>query len=411
MTETHDRELGARLRGLDVPEHRQGFAAELERRLARRRPRARLWALAAAAALAAIATAVAVLAFPRDSDVASAAEVRAAVSEGMGSAGSVSGVFVNQEQRNAENRWRFVLDESGSFRIDGLGPNNPTVLAYDSRSNVETWSDLGIFTRRTGLAPGAPDSAPASWVVQRGLGAVVAALVAAPDAGVEEITYAGRSAWLLRTPTGNPGEEQLITVDRETGIPVRDERLRGGKFAGEWRIEGLRVSPAGAKAVFRLQPGRDQQQTTYDMGFRRVSLPDVEAAAGYKPLVPAWVPDGYRLAEVAVASSSRPTGDEQRQNPESRHVVSLRYDRGLDHLVVTTRLTGPDHSRWGDPLTGSSAQARRPDDVSLAGYEGTLVIDPNSVPHVWAIAGRLVVTIAGNVSAPELRRIASSIPR
>jgi hypothetical protein len=409
MTELHDRELGARLRGLDVPEHRPGFEAELERSIARRRPGRRLWALAAAAALAAIATAVAVLAFPRDSDVASAAEVRAAVSEGMGSAGSVSGVFVNREQPNAENRWRFVLDESGSFRIEGLGPNSPTVLAYDSPSNVETWSDLGIFTRRTGLAPGAPDSAPASWVVQRGLGAVVAALVAAPDAGVEEITYAGRSAWLLRTATGNPGEQRLITVDRVTGIPVRDERLRDGKFAGEWRIEGLQVSPAGATAVFRLQPKRDQQQTTYDMGFRRVRFSDVAAAAGYKPLVPTWVPDGYRLAEVAVAPRSRPTGDEQRQNPESRRVVSLRYDRGLDQLVVTTRLAGSNPSRWGDPVTGSSAQARRPADVSLAGHEGRLVIDANSVPHVWAIAGPLVVTIAGNVSAAELRRIASSI--
>jgi hypothetical protein len=409
MTELHDRELGARLRGLDVPEHRPGFSAELERSRARRRPGRRLWALAAAAALAAIATAVAVLAFPRESDVASAAEVRAAVSEGMGSAGSVSGVFVNQEQPNAENRWRFVLDESGSFRIEGLGPNNPTVLAYDSRANVETWSDLGIFTRRTGLAPGAPDSAPASWVVQRGLGSVVAELVAAPNADVEEITYAGRSAWLLRTATGNPGEQRLITVDRETGIPVRDERLRDGKFAGEWRIERLQVSPSGATAVFRLRPKPDQQQTTYDMGFHRLRLSEVATAAGYRPLVPTWVPDGYRLAEVAVASRSRPTGDEQRQNPESRRVVSLRYDRGLDQLVVTTRLTGSDPSRWGDPVTGSSLQTRRPAAVTLAGHDGRLVIEPNSVPHVWAVAGPLVVTIAGNLSAAELRRIASSI--
>jgi hypothetical protein len=411
MTEHHDRDLGAALRGLDLPEHRPEFAAELERRLRHRRIRPRVWALVAAAALAAIATAVAVLAFPGESNVASAAEVREAVSDGMGSAGSVSGVFVNREQANAENRWRFVLDESGSFRIEGLGPNNPTVLAYDSKSNVETWSDLGIFTRRTGLAPGIPDSAPASWVVQRGLGAVVAALLAAPDADVEEITYSGRAAWRLRAPTGNAGEEQLITVDRKTGIPIRDERLRNGRFAGEWRIDDLQVSSAGATAVFRLRPKADQQQTTSDMGFRRVRPAAVEGAAGYEPLLPTWVPDGYRLAEVAVASSSRPTGSEQRQNPESRKVVSLRYDRGLDQLVVTTRRTGSDPSRWADPVTGSSLQVRRPDGVSLAGHQGRLVIDPNSVPHVWAVAGPLVVTIAGNVTGAELRRIAASMQR
>jgi hypothetical protein len=147
------------------------------------------------------------------------------------------------------------------------------------------------------------------------------------------------------------------------------------------------------------------------MGFRRVPLAGVEAGAGYKPLVPGWVPEGYRLAEVAVAASSRPTGNEQRPNPESRRVVSLRYDRGLDQLVVTTRLTGTNPSRWGDPVTASSLQIRRTETVSLAGHEGRLVIDPNSVPHVWAIAGPLVVTIAGNVSGADLRRIAASLQR
>jgi hypothetical protein len=411
MTELYDRELGAALRDLQVPEHRAGFDQELERLLAApRRPSRRMWALAAAAALAVVAAALAVLVLPHGSEVASAAEVRSAVTAGFASAGMVSGVFVNRERPNAQNRWRFVLDRSGSFRITGLGPNNPTDLAYDSDANVETWSDLGIFTRRVGLAPGPPDAAPAAWVVQRGLGSVVAALVAAPDAEVEEITYSSRPAWLLRTPTGNPGEERLITVDRASGIPVRDQRLRNGGFAGEWRIDELEVRAEPARTVFRLQASSKQQQTTYDMGFRRIDLADVRQFVGYRPLVPTWVPDGYRLAEVSVARSSRPTGGEEHQNPESRNVVSLRYDRGLDRLVVTTRLTGSNRTAWDDPVVGSSVRTNEPQRVTFGGRDGRLVIDPNSVPHVWAVAGPLVVTIAGNVDDEELLRIAESLP-
>lgn len=62
-------------------------------------------------------------------------------------------------------------------------------------------------------------------------------------------------------------------------------------------------------------------------------------------------------------------------------------------------------------MTASSLQVRRPESISLAGYEGRLVIDPNSVPHVWGVAGPLVVTIAGNLSGADLRRIAASLQR
>jgi hypothetical protein len=409
MTETHERELGAALRELDVPEHGPEFDAELRGRLGERPPQRRAWVLAAAAAIAVLVASVVALALPRGSGVASAAEVREAISDALGSAHTISGVFVSREEAGGgENRWRFEFRSSGSFRITGLGANNPTDVEYDPGLNVEASSDVGLFVWRVGLAPGWPDSAPAGWVLRRDLGSVVAALSADPEAEVEEVEYGGRPAWMLRTPTGNPGEEREIIVDRGTGIPVQDRRLHDGRFAGEWRIERLGVD-AGTNETFRLQPRKDQQQTRYDMGFRRMSLERAASIAGYEPLVPGWIPPGFELGDVAVARASRPTGDEQNQNPESRMVVSQRYARGLDQIVVTTRLTGSDPSRWSDPVVGSSVRAREPERIVVAGHRGWLVIDPNSVPHVWAIAGRLVVTIAGNVDGNELTRIAESL--
>ena len=414
MTDTHDRELGAALRELDVPDHRPDFDTTLRRRLEPGRRGRRPWALSAAAALVVVTASLVALLAPRGSEVASAAEVRRAVVDALRSAHTITGVFVNREQAaGGENRWRFEFRSSGSFRITGLRANNPTDLEYDPGLNVEAHSDAGLFVWRAGLAPGWPDAAPAEWVVRRDLGSVVAALAADPAAKVEETTYRGLNVWTLRTPTGNPGEEREITVDRATGIPVRDRRFRDGRFAGEWRIDGLRVN-AGRNEAFRLEPRKGQTVTRYDMGFERMTLGRAAATVGYQPLVPGWLPTGFELGDVGVAEASRPTGGEAHRNPDSRNVVSVSYRRGLDQIVVTTRLTGLDASRWRDPVIGSSVRARPPERVvfssgALRGVEGEVVIDPNSVPHAWAVTEELVVTIAGNADREELLRIAESL--
>jgi hypothetical protein len=92
--------------------------------------------------------------------------------------------------------------------------------------------------------------------------------------------------------------------------------------------------------------------------------------------------------------------------PDTEQFLALVREYDLRHRRLAYRLLG-DRDRMDDALQ----EARRPEGVSLAGYEGRLVIDPNSVPHVWAVAGPLVVTIAGNVSAANLRRIAASMER
>ena len=413
MTIVRDHELGQALRELEIPEHRTGFDAELERLLTAPSSRRRRW-LPVVAAVAALGIAALVALFvPRGSDVASAAELRKAIVDAFGSAGTISGVFVNREQpHGGENRWRFTVDSSGSFRIEGA--DQPSVTVFDAATNVESSSDSGLFVTRTGLAPGPPDAGPADWVLDRGLGSVVAALASEGDADVKETEYRGRSAWEVRTPTGNPGEERLITVDRETGVPVRSTLFRNGQRGAEWRIEDLRVDGARGEHGFVLEPKAGQQQSRYDMGFRRVRLDDVRSRVDRAALVPSWVPSGFEHVEVGVARRSRATGGEQRRNPVSQNVVSIRYRRGLDELVVTSRLTGSDPSAWGDPVIGSSPMGRRPQVVNFAkgalqGRQGELVIDANSVPHVWAVAGPLVVTVAGNLDRAELIRVAESL--
>jgi hypothetical protein len=417
---TRDEALGSALRALEVPEHGPGFESALRRALAARSRRRwltfpRLVPLGAAAAAVVAVAVVLLVNLSRSPAVASAAEVRAAVAGALSEAQAISGVVVNGEREQGgglgEVKWSFVLTDRGDFRLTGLGTQ--TDLAYDADENVERYFDTGYLTIRTGLAPGPPDSGTADYVVQRGLGSAVRALSAAGDPDVVEVTFNGRDAWLLRTGTGNPGETREITVERESGVPVRDVRRLHGSVLSEWRIDDLHVDPRVSPDAFRLESEPTGPVTRYDMGFRRVTLADAARLAGYRPLVPTRLPLGFQLAEVAFAERSRPTGSEQRQNPESRKVVSLAYRHGLDEVVVTTRLRTGAAARWRDPVAvGLLARGPQPFHAAagpLAGNRAEIVIDPNVVPHVWGLTGRLVVTIAGDVDRAELSDLARSL--
>lgn len=443
-----DELLGALLRQLDVPEHRPEFYAELHYRLAeerrtrqaeeRRRRRARRnrirWTartafVAAAAALAALAVGL-----PRDADgpeIATAAEIKAKVAVALSSARSVGGELVvrGASYQNAygweRRRWNFALTAGGDFRFTHDGGSSD--LAYDASKGIERSlgslsGDTETASERRGVAPGPPDPGPSESFLQRDFGAVVRALLAADDPRVTETTYDGREVWELdvdATPNAIvpelSGDHFEITVDKETGFPLRVVELKNGEFLDEIRIEELEIDPALAEADFRVRfpPGSEVNRT--DGGFRRVGLEDVEAAVGYEPLVPEQMPDGYELAEVAVAKEAPQTGVEG-GNPISANVVSLGYRRGLDRFVVTTRLRHVPGFQdiWDDPLGTGEGFRDDPETITvaagaLAGFQVELLIAPRNTPHIWAKTDSLVVTIAGDLSRAELLAVAESL--
>jgi hypothetical protein len=88
--------------------------------------------------------------------------------------------------------------------------------------------------------------------------------------------------------------------------------------------------------------------------------------------------------------------------------VSLGYRRGLDQVVVTTRLRG--EGDWRDPFSVAGVdEDERPVDGALGGSEARVVVGPRSLPHLWALTDRLVVTVAGDLTEPELVAAARSL--
>jgi outer membrane lipoprotein-sorting protein len=402
--------LGAALAELDVPEHDPAFFAELEDALAvaaRQRSRRRLW-LPPGVAVAAVAVAVvAAVVLPRigATETARAAEVAARMSAALAEATSIRGRVV-YTTGGVTTRQSFALDARGNLRLTEA--SGVTDLVFDARRGVEraitTSASLGtgrFYAVRAGLAPGPPDPTRNDFLLARELGAVARALAVAGDTRVREATVEDRNVWLLdvRVVPNTiyaDADRLTATVDRETGFPLRVRAMLKGELRSELRLEQLVVGGSLPDDAFLLRFPQGAEILRTDAGFANVSLEDARRVVGYAPLVPAQVPDGFRLATVAVASETE----------ASRAVVSLSYRRGLQQCTVTTRLRGGGTPR--DPFTVAGVVVA-PEPVRVGGAAAKLVLDPRSVPHVWWAGQRLVVTVAGDLTRAELLAVAESL--
>lgn len=403
-----------------------------ERRATSRRAPTR-WALRVAAVAAVAAVAIAVVGLPRGGrsplpggpQPANAALVKAHVRAALTTLRSLTGTLVATDARESDGgRWHFAVDAAGDLRLEGPKPGD--LETYDASTGVvrsaQHSASLGantlFYAERSGVAPGRPDQGPPSWVLPEQYGAFVRAALADTPSSVKPTTYDGRPAWQLTVETTPnaivpdlTGDHLAITVDRATGMPVRIVESKHGAVLRELRIENLAVDPHLPAHTFSLAFPADAEVMRSDDGFRRVRLDQVPTAVGYRPLVPTWVPDGYRLSEVAVAREAAPTGKEG-SNPPSRMVVSLAYRRGLDQFLVTTRLRGD--GTWDDPLASpegyTDTQTTTPLTTgALAGADAQVVVSAHTEPHLWATSDTLVVTVGGNLDRQDLLEVARSL--
>jgi hypothetical protein len=188
----------------------------------------------------------------------------------------------------------------------------------------------------------------------------------------------------------------------------------------ETRLDDVRANVALPGNAFTVifPPGTEVSRD--DMGFSSVSLGGAAARVGYTLLVPTKVPAGCTLSQVAVGARA--------ESPRGTDVVSLRYARGFDAVIVTTRrVERPQQFAqkdalgydYGTPGSGSFSVSQggyvpgpavvRLTAGALAGARARLVTGPLIVPHLWAVKGHLLLTIAGAATADELLAIANAM--
>lgn len=317
-------------------------------------------------------------------------------------------------------RWSFVITARGDERLSGIGHLDE--ISYSAeRRELRTFSPSRHpqATEVVGIPAGPPDFMAGWSPLRREYGSLLRALQAA-GVPVAEVSQEGRSAWRLAVPVQpnklagpqRSGDRLDLTIDRQTGLPLRIEETQSGRFLHAITVSGLKVNEPVDMARFLLEFPVGVHPFVQDLGFRAVELEEVAAAVGYAPLLPRELPAGFVRAEVTVARTSPGTGKEG-MNPPGRGVVSVAYRRGLDRIVVSTRLVGPSPGAWQDPLATSEGNFDVPQQLvlsrgALVGARAELVMSPRGTPHLWALGRRLVVTIAGDASADELRRTVES---
>jgi hypothetical protein len=481
----HD-ELETRLTAADAarPHSESGTAVGRRRRFAGRR----LFAAAAVAAAAAV-FAFAVLPALRGSDTATAADILAAMTSSSGGAESVRLHLVShltsdwQSESVPRQRDRQTETLDLTMDVDGSAlasltrqlssrtgdeawvryPAYSSVDGYDAMHHEQRvgWStaDAG---RQTALAnqrftirrPAWAAETPASDLVALDYDTLAECLRAGlaegdPEMPVEDTTYLGRPAWraelVERWPPFWARDVEVlvrydVVVDKSTGLLMAaDYRMEsGGDLAPlrlALRVTRMEIDPAledGWQVVPVPARGR---VAVVDEG-TRFGTPEQVAERSWPtlPLVPEWVPEGYRLTAVASAGVSavpsgstepwsRGEGSAQVVGRAGRFVrgtldwtmpdqaVLVRFRRGFDSFVV--QITP---KAFGEEIRDEADGTGDAQDVTLSGgyLKGararTWIAPYQGLgPRLLTYSIRSQVVIWGDLTRQELIDVANSM--
>jgi hypothetical protein len=364
-------------------------------------------------------------------------EVAATMAQASTLQGTVTLTSYNVTGDPLASSYTFLRSENGSFRVTAI--NGGYDAGYDAvtgtRRQVSVYEGRVTLREETGMPPAGPDPSPTedvqALVFLGEFGKVVTALRAAGEVRVEEETIERQPVWIFEAditadaPGGPEAADHLrVVIDKASAVPVEITRSAGGEPLESVRLEGVVVGEPIPPEALAVPVPEGAAVATTDYGFERLeSVGDVAAEVGYPAATPVFLPDGFQLAELAVALAAGDpiSGVGSRTgrggaNPASIGVVSIVYRRGLEELVVTIRRAGdPDLGTWSDPF-GTDGLVTEPVARTLGAgrfinLDVEVLVDPNFVPHLWGVntADDFVLTVAGSVTAEELVQIAESL--
>lgn len=453
MSDDRDVELGRRLAALPTPDHGHDFWAQLDQRLseetvdevteARARRRGGLARVVPLVAVAAVVAAVLGFVGTRGGDEAAdrVDTTPATEPDADDLPQTVAGTVVLAEAGQAEpaQEFTFVRAIDGSYVMRNTATGE--AMAYDAPSARSiswfTYDGETSVSRTANVAPGAPDRYAYSFVGAHDLEDFVVAAAREGRDGIDEHEVAGRRALRYRGPVsenklaGNGVDFIEVSVDRESGVLLRLIEESDGAIGRQLTVTEFSASDSIDRTVFTPEPPTGAVAESEDAGFQRSSLDDLPTSGAIPPLYPSrseggefGPPAAFELDSVWINVEGGGVTGPEGSNPPSKRVTSLVYRDGWRRVVVTLRELGAPPDRWSDPFRGEGQVFDDQDDFELdadgafAGAEGSIVLDPQTVPHVWAIScGQdctaanewpgYVLTVAGAATADEIRQFAT----
>jgi hypothetical protein len=324
----------------------------------------------------------------------------------------------------------YRLAQVGKTRREGFAPADAgvtDVLAYDAATGtLRHYRPRRGLTVTRGTPPGAPDALPNPLTgVDFGTGA--RAMQASGAFRLSPESVDGRAAWTVTCTLGTmvagasppPSVEwpvYKVTTDGQTWLPLWFRQISGGVLIADLRYVHVRYDAALPAHAFTVIGTEPRPVWHADRGFRQRSLGVAARTPGVLPLVPGFVPRGFRLAQTAVASHALTANHVVR----GAHVFELEYRHGFDALTVATRTIddpyyAPDEDPFDyyDPQWTAFARTRaRITSGAFAGATASIVVaTTSSTPHLWAVKDGVLLTIGGGATARELMAVADSLER
>ena len=195
-----------------------------------------------------------------------------------------------------------------------------------------------------------------------------------------------------------------LWLDARTLLPLRrDERRPGLTRRTEIAYSDVnRPLPASTW----VPPPIGANPYRADSGFVRTTPAAAARRLPYRPLLPARVPPGFRLAVAGWAPRSARTGAEG-SNPRYRSLFAAVYRRGAENVDVTQRLAGPQG--WTSDPFGQECGFQVEERVTVGGATAVYGAGPAIEPHVYWRSGELLLTVSGPFPRRELVAIARSL--
>jgi len=298
--------------------------------------------------------------------------------------------------------YEVARDSSGSYLLQRQ--DGGRAVSYDASSGTRWERNRALdgsvtLTKDTGLGAGPPDASGIdASMPDTELGAALRGLSTVTGREAQRDTIGGRPVWRLdgpleRTGGDEPDHAELV-VDRVRLEPISVELTDGGRVVRSLRFAKVDFT-AGPAGSLQVDTSGAAPQTV-DHGFRRTSLRDAMAAVGNRPLRPTYLPPGYELADVEV--------------DDTHDIVSLHYQRGVQHLTVSTRPAGPDPGadpfERPQPVHADSATIGRGPFRDVDAHR-TMTVDPR--PALWGQNGSVAFTVCGDLTSAQLTQVVESM--
>lgn len=358
-------------------------------------------------------------------DKALASEVKAKVEHARANITTLRGTTFSrtrlpESNEFEEERSTFVIASDGSFHVRSITGSGGSDVSYYAPKRLQQGfihnDDPGVVEqfRRFGYeftnAFFGPYETPS--FVDGEAGALARALVEAKDPKVKETRYKGKKAWLVEfeiPPSPFVPELSIehirVTVDAETGLPVRSESSGREGLDREVRLEEILVDQPVTEADFMVAFPPDLNIQRTDMGFKFVPVERAHETVGYDPLLPAQLPDGYRLSQVAVSASVEepvygPVDGGNNRPWVFRNLVAASYRRGLDEILVfnySERVAEEVHSEdeGSPPAPPGQYRIRRGE---LVNETASLSFDFGVLSTATVETGRLTIILKGDLT-------------